>query len=507
MGRTLGLILGDQLSLEISSLQHLDRNTDLVFMCEVWSEATYVKHHKKKIVFLFSAMRHFARKLVAEGWEVEYRVLDAEQSTSFSTAVHAAIRRHSISRVAVTKPGEHRVWSEMLQWQKTWGIPVDIFDDTRFLSTENEFNQWTKGRKQLRMEYFYRTMRKKHNILLERGKPIGGKWNYDAANRKPPPKGLDPPKPLWFEPDDITTAVIGLVEEKFDDHFGDVHPFGFAVNREQALQCLHHFVKTRLPFFGDYQDAMIQDQPWMYHSLISLYVNAGLLDPQEVVQAVILDYENGHVPLNAAEGFIRQVIGWREYIRGIYWHFMPDYKTKNALDAQRKLPSFYWTGQTKMNCLRQCVQDTKNNAYAHHIQRLMVLGNFALLAGVNPDEVNEWFLVVYADAYEWVELPNVTGMALYADGGIVASKPYASSGAYINKMSDYCKQCTFKVSKKLGNEACPFNYLYWDFLMRNADKLEDNQRLSMVYHTLGRMSEDQQTSIRENAATFLASLQ
>lgn len=506
MERTLCLILGDQLSLDISSLQNLNKSRDVVLMCEVWNEATYVKHHKKKIAFLFSAMRHFAVLLKKEGWKVDYHVLQNAPDSSLSTAITEAVQRHEVENVVVTMPGEYRVLKEMQGWQSELNIRVDILEDTRFVCSIEEFNEWAEGRKQLRMEFFYRIMRKKLNVLMEGGKPVGGKWNYDAANRKPPSKNLNPPKPLWFEPDPITNTVLELVEEHFGAHFGDLEPFGFAVSREQALLSLDHFIKTRLHFFGDYQDAMVQGQPWMYHSLLSLYLNAGLLTADEVVSAVCLAYEQGAAPLNAVEGFVRQVIGWREYIRGIYWHFMPEYKSQNALDARRKLPSFYWSAKTELNCLRQCILETKRHAYAHHIQRLMVLGNFALLTGIDPDEVNEWFLVVYADAYEWVELPNVTGMTLFADGGIVASKPYASSGAFINKMSDYCKGCSYSVSKKLGERACPFNYLYWDFLLRNAEKLEGNHRLAMAYTTLGRMSDEKKMSIQDHAAAFLTSL-
>ena len=501
------LVLGDQLSVDLSSLQKVDKSRDVVFMCEVWNEATYVKHHKKKIGFLFSAMRHFAKSLTAEGWTVDYQVLEAEKDSSFSSAVAQAVQRHAADRLIVTMPGEYRVWEEIRSWKSGLGIEVDIVEDTRFICSSDEFKAWAKGKKQLRMEFFYRTMRKKMGVLIEYGKPTGGKWNYDAENRKPPSKGLHPPEPLAFRPDKITRDVLQLVDRHFSHHFGDLEPFDLAVTREQALQVLEHFIQYRLPSFGDYQDAMIQGQPWMYHSLISFYLNAGLLNPIEVTNAAVLAFENGYAPLNAVEGFIRQVIGWREYIRGIYWHFMPEYKSLNALSATRKLPSLYWTADTQMNCLKQCVQDTRRNAYAHHIQRLMVLGNFALLAGIHPDELNEWFLVVYADAYEWVELPNVSGMVLFADGGVVASKPYAASGAYINRMSDYCTSCSYKVAEKVGPDACPFNYLYWDFLMRNKEKLDKNQRMAMIYKSLERMTDEKKGRIQESAAAFLEELQ
>jgi deoxyribodipyrimidine photolyase-related protein len=500
----LRLILGDQLSSNISSLENCDKNSDVILMCEVWDEATYVKHHKKKIAFLFSAMRHFAQDLKNKGYNVDYRALNIpDNKGSFKGEVQAAIQRHNPDRIVVTFPGEQRVLDDMKQWGAEFNIPVDIKADDRFLCAPEEFELWAKDRKQLRMEYFYREMRKKYDILMDGDNPEGGEWNYDAENRKPPKDGLSIPKPYNAPIDDITKDVITLVSDRFGEHFGDIEPFYFAVTRVQALEVLDLFISQRLSQFGDYQDAMIQGEPWMYHSHISFYLNCGLLEPLECVEAAEKAYKDGKAPLNAVEGFIRQIIGWREYVRGIYWLKMPDYVDENFFEAKRKLPWFYWDGKTKMNCLRQCVTETKENAYAHHIQRLMVLGNFALLAGVDPKYVNEWFLVVYADAYEWVELPNVSGMILFADGGYLASKPYAAGGSYINKMSDYCKNCSYKVTKKNGPEACPFNYLYWDFLERNRDKLQSNHRIGMMYRTYDRMNEDKKAAIKNDSQVLL----
>ena len=308
-------------------------------------------------------------------------------------------------------------------------------------------------------------------------------------------------------PDDITHEVMALTMEYFSDNFGDLEPFYFAVTRDQALQALDLFIEERLIDFGDYQDAMVQDEPWMYHSHLSFYINCGLLLPLECVKAAEAAYHDGKVPLNAAEGFIRQIIGWREYIRGIYWLKMPDYVNENFFEAKRKLPKLFWDGDTKMNCLSQCVKETKENAYAHHIQRLMVLGNFALIAGLDPVEVNQWYLIVYADAYQWVELPNVTGMILFADGGVLSSKPYAASGSYINKMSNYCKDCYYSVNKKSGFDACPFNFLYWNFLIANKEKLHENYRLQMIYHSVERMKEDQIHAIRSDSKRFFLELE
>lgn len=500
---TLQLILGDQLSQSISSLKGYNPDRDIILMCEVWNEATYVKHHKKKIAFLFSAMRHFAEGLKKQNFNVEYTALDApENSGSFGGEVKRMLSEYSVDRIVVTHPGECRVLEELQSLEDELNIPVEIREDDRFLCTPSEFVSWAKDRKQLRMEYFYREMRKKYSVLMDDDAPAGGQWNYDAENRKPPKEGLDVPAPYIGTVDDITQEVISLVSKHFDTHFGDIEPFYFAVTRADALQVLDQFIEQRLPHFGDYQDAMIEGEPWMYHSHISFYLNCGLLLPLECVQAAETAYQQGKAPLNAVEGFIRQIIGWREYVRGIYWLKMPEYSEQNFFEAQRTLPDFYWTANTKMNCLRQCVLETKQNAYAHHIQRLMVLGNFALLAGIDPKHVNEWFLIVYADAYEWVELPNVSGMILFADGGYLASKPYAAGGSYINKMSDYCKNCSYKVTKKNGADACPFNYLYWDFLDRNREKLSSNHRIGMMYKTFDRMGEDKQKAIRDDSQKF-----
>ncbi|MDO7597814.1 MAG: cryptochrome/photolyase family protein [Pseudomonadota bacterium] len=504
---TLRLILGDQLSQTISSLEGCEKSKDIILICEVWDEATYVNHHKKKITFIFSAMRHFSQELKNNGYQVSYIKLDDKHNAgSLQGEVGRALKHHTISRIVVTYPGEYRVLKDMQNWQSHFGIPVEIRPDNRFLCEPDEFFQWAKERKQLRMEYFYREMRKKYSILMKDHLPEGGQWNYDAQNRKPPKEGLQIPKHYCNEVDEITREVMELVADQFASHFGDIEPFYFAVTREQAQQALFLFIEQRLCNFGHYQDAMLESEPWMYHSHISFYLNCGLLLPLECVQAAEEAYNQGKAPLNAVEGFIRQIIGWREYVRGIYWLKMPDYPKQNFFDAKRNLPDFYWTADTKMNCLHQCVEETKQNAYAHHIQRLMVLGNFALLAAIDPVYVNEWFLAVYADAYEWVELPNVSGMILFADGGYLASKPYAAGGNYINKMSNYCKNCSYKVTEKNGLDACPFNYLYWDFLARNRDKLESNHRIGMMYKTYDRMADDKKLAITYDSQQFFDSL-
>jgi deoxyribodipyrimidine photolyase-related protein len=498
---TLRIVLGDQLTRGLSTLRD-HAPGDTVLMMEVVEEATYVRHHKQKLTLIFSAMRHFAEELRRDGLSVDYVRLDDPANTqSFTGEVRRAIERHTPSRIVVTEPGEWRVWEMM----KGWG--ADILADDRFFATPASFAAWAGGRKQLRMEFFYRDMRRLSGLLMEGDEPVGGQWNFDHDNRKPLPKEVIPPKRRRFEPDAITREVMEMVAARFPDHFGDLEPFGWAVTRADSLEALDHFISACLPHFGDYQDAMKQANAFLYHSIIAPYLNIGLLTPREICQRAEDAWRSGHAPLNAVEGFIRQILGWREYVRGLYWLKMPDYAATNFLDAHRPLPGFYWTGETGMNCLRQAIGDTQRHAYAHHIQRLMITGNFALLAGLDPRAVEQWYLLVYADAFEWVELPNTHGMALFADGGVMASKPYAASGAYIDRMSDYCAGCSYKPEVKLGPEACPFNYLYWDFLIRNEAKLKSNPRMAMPYRTLAKMEPDRKAEITRAAQTFLAALE
>ncbi|WP_343563921.1 cryptochrome/photolyase family protein [Kiloniella sp. b19] len=505
--RSLILIMGDHLSHEISSLQQADPDRDLVMLCEVRDEATSVRHHKKKIAFLFSAMRHFALELRDRGFSVRYVTLDEPGNTgSFHGEVTRAIADFAPRALCLCEPSEYRVKSDVLSWEEEYSLPVTLLPDDRFLCSPQMFANWAADRKQLRLEYFYRDIRKRYDILMDGKSPLGGQWNYDSDNRKSAPENLSIPTPTVFEPDDITSEVFDLVTRHFADHFGDLHPFSLATTRKGALIVLQEFISQRLSLFGDFQDAMLEGEAWMFHSHISFYLNVGLLTPMECIRAAEDALHRDVAPLNAVEGFIRQIAGWREYVRGLYWLKMPDYKTLNHLDAKRELPDFFWTAQTDLNCLKQVITETGRNAYAHHIQRLMVVGNFSLLAGLHPDAVNEWFLIVYADAFEWVELPNVSGMALFADGGIMASKPYASSGQYIDRMSNYCKGCRYSVREKTGPEACPFNYLYWDFLIRNRDRLSANPRLGMPYRNLARMSGERQQALQEDAAAFLSKL-
>jgi len=501
------LVLGDQLSHSLSALADADPQTSIILMAEVMSEATYVKHHKKKIAFLFSAMRHFAEELREKGFRVRYVTLDDRENTqSLKGELARALAESAASAVITTECGEWRLAEEMRSWETDLGVPVEIREDDRFLCLIEDFRSWRKGRKQLRMEYFYRDMRRRHRVLLEGEEPVGGKWNFDAENRKPPAEGLKSPRRISHPKDQITKTVLALVEKRFAGHMGSLDSFHFAVTAAQAEIELEQFIDEILPGFGDYQDAMVKGEPYLYHSLISSYINAGLLLPINVIRRAEAAWYEGRAPLNAVEGFIRQILGWREYVRGIYWTEMPDYAELNHLSASRPLPQMYWTAKTDMACMKGAIGDTIEHAYSHHIQRLMVTGNFAMLAGIDPLEVCEWYLAVYSDAYEWVELPNTLGMALYGDGGIMASKPYAASGKYIDRMSNFCGGCRYDPKLTTGPRACPFNALYWDFLDRNAEKLARNPRLSNMYATWRRMDPFKQNTIRKHAAQVLATL-
>lgn len=494
----LALVLGDQLSEGLSALEAADKETDIVVLAEVMAEASYVKHHPKKIAMVFVAMRKFAAALKAEGWTVAYTRLDDPENAG--DIVGELLRRaseHKASEVLFTEPGEFR----LIEALQDAPLKMTMCEDNRFVASHAEFEAWAEGRKQLRMEYFYRDMRRKTGLLMNGDDPVGDKWNYDHENRKPAQDDMFAQGPLWFDPDDETEEVLSMVEKKFGSNFGELRPFRFATTRDQALEALAHFVEHNLPLFGDYQDAMLEDDRFLYHAVLSPYINIGLLSPLEVCEAAAAAFENGDVPINAAEGFIRQIIGWREYVRGIYFLEGPDYVSRNALEQDRALPAFYWGEETKMNCVSHAVAQTRDEAYAHHIQRLMVTGNFALLAGIDPAAVHEWYLSVYVDAFEWVEAPNTVGMSQFADGGVIASKPYVSSGAYINRMSDYCKGCAYKVSVKTGDGACPFNLLYWHFLDRHRDRFKDNARMGNMYRTWDRMdAEKRDTIIKEGTA-------
>ncbi len=500
----LRLVLGDQLSHDLSALDGLDAATDVVLMMEVGDETTYVPHHKQKIVLVLSAMRHFAAELTGRGVRVDYVRLDAEDNTgAFTTELERAVARLAPERIVLTEPSEWRVQEMVQRWPERFDVPVDVRAETRFFASRSRFAAWARGRRGWRMEHFYREMRREHGILMDGDQPAGGEWNFDSENRKRLPANVRPPTRLRFPPDEITREVMALTERRFPDNFGNLDAFGWPVTRTDALRALEHFIRDELPLFGDYQDAMKAGAPFLFHSLLSPSLNLGLLSPFEACRAAEAAWRAGAAPLNAVEGFIRQILGWREYVRGVYWELMPDYAEENALQADRPLPDFYWTGKTDLRCIGEAVRDTQAHAYSHHIQRLMVTGNFALLAGVAPREIERWYLAVYADAFEWVEMPNTLGMAVFADGGKMASKPYAASGAYIDRMSDFCGACAYDVKQKSGPKACPFNYLYWAFLIRNQDRLSGNPRLAMPYRTLAGWSEERRAAITAEAEAFL----
>lgn len=498
------VILGDQLSPALASLRDVTPQ-DTILMAEVYSEATYVKHHKHKIVLLFSAMRHFAASLRQQGLSVLYLTYGENPAVqSMTEAVALALQQYHVNEIIITECGEYRLQQEILCWQEQFKTATTILEDDRFICSLSMFNQWASDRQQLRMEYFYRQMRRYTGLLMDnKQQPVGGQWNYDKENRKACPPDLEQIPPMVFSPDEITQAVITLVNREFNEHPGDASHFQYAVTGKTARQAFLHFVEQQLANFGDYQDAMLLDQPFLFHSICSMYLNAGLLDVRWMCQKVEQAWRDNKVSLNAAEGFIRQLIGWREFVRGLYWLKMPAYYQHNFLEAERPLPEYFWTGNTQMRCMQQAVSQTLEYGYSHHIHRLMVTGNFALLAGLSVKEVTDWYLAVYVDAYEWVELPNTLGMALFADGGVLASKPYAASGAYINRMSNYCKNCRYQVKETTGSKACPFNALYWDFLARNETKLAQNARMQLAYKNWFNKTPEQQAAIRQQAESLL----
>jgi deoxyribodipyrimidine photolyase-related protein len=504
--RHLVLVLGDQLDRAAAAFDGLDPMQDAVWMAEVSVESTHVWSAKQRTVLFLAAMRHFAQALRDEGIPLLYRALTPDADTSpdcsLADALRSTLHAHTVQRVLLVEPGEWRLRQALQQAAADCGVPLDLRPDRHFLCSHAEFAAHAKGRKQLRMEHFYREMRRRHGVLMQPdGSPVGGEWNYDTENRNafgPGGPGFVPP-PARFAPDAITQGVIDLVNTRFASHPGSVARFGWPVTRAQALQALDTFVAERLPQFGLWQDAMWGGQPWLYHAHVSCALNLKLLNPREVINAVEHAHTTGQAPLAAVEGFIRQVLGWREYVRGVYWQQMPGYAAMNVLDAQQDLPAWYWTGATDMRCLADAIGQTLEHGYAHHIQRLMVTGLFALLLGVQPQQVHAWYLAVYVDAVEWVELPNVLGMSQFADGGLMASKPYAATGKYIQRMSDHCRGCRYKPEQRVGPQACPFTTLYWDFLARHADRLANNPRMALQVKNLARIAPAEMAAVRQRA--------
>lgn len=507
--RNLVIVLGDQLNDDSAAFDEFDPSQDVVWMAEVAEESTHVWTHKARIVMFLASMRHFAAALKKRKYTFQYRNLD-DRSNQGSLAEELAntIKQRKPTRLILVDPGEWRVREALLKVASDEGLEIDVRPDRHFLCTPEEFAQHAEGRKQLRLEFFYRELRRKYDILMEDGQPEGGSWNYDSENRgsfgKSGPPTQRPPK--RFRPDKITKEVIELVSRRFPDHPGELDHFDWPVTPKHAQLALDDFVEHRLGDFGVYQDAMWTSEPYLYHSRLSAALNLKLIDPRTVIEQAVVAYRAGQAPLNSVEGFIRQILGWREYVRGVYWLYMPDYVERNTLKAKAPLPEFYWTADTEMRCLHEAIGQTLKYGYAHHIQRLMVTGLFALLLGVDPKQVHEWYLAVYVDAVEWVELPNSLGMSQFADDGVMASKPYVATGKYIQRMSNYCRHCPFDPAQATGPDACPFTTLYWDFLARHSKKLASNNRMSMQLRNLERKNESELKEIRAQATRFRKSL-
>jgi len=501
--RTLVVVLGDQLDRQSSAFDGFDPTCDAVWMAEVAEESSHVWSAKQRIALFLAAMRHFAAALRSDGIPLHYTRLDGpESATSLAAELRATIARLNPQRLVMRAPGDWRVYQSIRQVAADAGLTLEVREDRQFFGTVREFAAHAKGRKTLRLEYFYRELRQRHDVLMHEGKPIGGQWNFDAENRAafgPHGPGALPPPPR-FEPDAITREVIEFVDKRFADHPGTLARFAWPVTRAQALEALERFVSQRLPHFGRYQDAMWPGEPWLYHSLLSSSMNLGLLGAQEVVRAAEAAFHAGLAPLQSVEGFVRQILGWREYVRGIYWTRMPAYLELNELDAQEPLPDWYWTGATDMACLHDAITQTLAHGYAHHIQRLMVTGLYALMLGVQPKQVHAWYLAVYVDAVEWVELPNTLGMSQYADGGVMGSKPYIATGKYIERMGgQHCAGCRYDPALREGDSACPFTTLYWDFLLRHEARLVKNPRMALQVKNLARLDAAQRRAVTERA--------
>jgi deoxyribodipyrimidine photolyase-related protein len=506
--RSLILVLGDQLDLEAAAFDDFEPQVDAVWMAEVAEESTHVWSSRPRTVMFLAAMRHFALALRAAGRPLHYARLDAPGNRgSLASQLRYDIERLKPARLVMTAPGDWRVLQALKAVAESCAVPLEIREDRHFFVTVREFVQHARGRKVLRMEYFYREQRKRYRVLMDPqhdDAPLGGQWNFDADNRESfDADGPDAvPQRCTIAPDAVTREVISLVEQRFPDHPGRLDTFAWPVTRAQALESLHAFIAQRLPLFGRYQDAMWPGDPWLYHSHLSAALNLKLLNPREVVAAAEAAYHAGEAPLASVEGFVRQILGWREYVRGIYWTQMPEYLERNALGAQEDLPAWYWTGATDMACLRDALAQTLAHGYANHIQRLMVTGLYALMLGVNPKQVHAWYLAVYVDAVEWVELPNTLGMSQYADGGVMGSKPYVATGKYIQRMSPHCAGCRYDPAQRSGEDACPFTTLYWDFLMRHEGALAKNPRMALQVKNLARMSATQRQAVVERAAAI-----
>lgn len=497
----LAVLFGDQLDRKYLDALGLEQGQDVVMLAEIGAASTDPPSHVQRTVLFFSAMRHFARDLENGGWQVSYqRITDDDAAPDFAAAIRRAIQVLQPSEVCCARPGSWSALRAIEEVCEDEQLPLRVHEDRHFLCSVERFREWAKGRRELTMEYFYREQRKRLNVLVtEDGKPVGGEWNYDKENRKSFKAAPVAPSPKCFRPDAITKEVIADVESALPALPGRIDAFNWPVTRRQALAALRDFIEHRLPQFGDFQDAMWRDERLLYHSALSTSLNLKLLRPREVYEAAVDSYERGAAPLNAAEGFIRQIIGWREFIRGVYWTQDADYASRNAMDQHGSLPNFYWTGETDMMCMRDALESVVESSYSHHIQRLMVTGNFALIAGIDPGAVNDWYLGMFADGVEWVTTPNTIGMAMHADGGVVGTKPYAASGKYIHRMGNYCRDCSYDHMRRVGEDACPFNTFYWDFLIRNRERLRSNRRMAMILKNVDRLDPEERVQITVSA--------
>ena len=498
--RHLIIVLGDQLDGGSAVFDGFDSDHDAVLMMEVREEASYIPQHKRRIAFFFAAMRHFRDAQRLLGHRVLYIELDDPANRgSLAGEIARQVEAERPERLVVLEPGDYRVHQAIEATARDLALPLEVRRDRHFLCPTGAFAEFA-DRSSLLLEHFYRFMRRRLGILLdESGKPIGGAWNFDKDNRKPLGKAAPcVPALPQFTPDRTTREVLQLVEREFSENPGCLENFALPVTREQSLAALDDFVEHRLQNFGRYQDAMHSGEPFLFHSHLSGLLNLHLLQPREVVDRVLGAL--GRAPLPAVEGFVRQIIGWREFVRGIYWHFMPDYAGRNALNANLPAPRFLWTGATDMHCLAEAIGHTISHAYAHHIERLMVLGQFCLLLGVNPYDVHRWHMSMFWDAVDWVSLPNALGMSQHADGGVIGTKPYCASGNYISRMSDYCRACRYDPHKATGDDACPFTTLYWDFLDRHRDRFERNARMRYAYVNLDRKDALERAAIRRRAS-------
>ena len=505
--RHLVLVLGDQLSLASVAFEGFDPLQDRVLMVESREESEHVPSTKMRSAIFLSAMRHFAQELTARAWPLEYLRIGTHDFASIADALAHRIARDKPAAVVMTEAGEWRLEQAIAACCSEAGVRLDVRDDLHFMCSRSTFADHARGKTRLVMESFYRRMRQAHGVLLEAdGGPAGGEWNYDHDNRgafgRQGPGMV--PKPPSFAPDALTREVLADVEQHFGTHYGSADAFDWPVTRREALEALADFVAHRLQDFGRVQDAMWSGEPFLYHSLLSSSLNMKLLDPREVIAAAVAEWEAGRVPLASVEGFVRQILGWREFMRGVYWWRMPGLLTANVLDHHEDLPEWYWTGDVQMNCMKNTIGQTLSTGYAHHIQRLMVTGNFALTFGMDPAQVHAWYLSVYVDAVEWVELPNTVGMSLFADGARFVTKPYAAGGAYIHRMSNYCAGCRYKPTVRSGEGACPMTVMYWDFVARHAKKLEGNPRTVMMVKNLARFDSAEVAAIRRTAEEMRA---